>query len=159
VTPLPFQSHGLEHFSPILQSSPSYPFPIDALSPSYHSDTSVTKTMAAAVEAPINSASRPHITILKRTRADLPLSQTKFLKKTAKGKVLNCMYDPHLVLSVAHTQSCASATSAMISHAATRNAICAPTSPASSQFSPRSGSKAIPSTRPKRGIGLSSIPI
>lgn len=41
---------------------------------------------------PSSSVIRDHppITILKRTRADLPLSQTKFLKKTARGKVLNC---------------------------------------------------------------------
>jgi len=37
------------------------------------------------------SSSKPHppITILKRARTELPLAQTKFLKKTAKGKVLN----------------------------------------------------------------------
>jgi exosome complex exonuclease DIS3/RRP44 len=46
----------------------------------------------ATTAPPIAGSSKPHppITILKRTRADLPLSQTKFLKKTARGKVLNC---------------------------------------------------------------------
>ena len=33
----------------------------------------------------------PPITILKRQRQDLPISQNKFLKKTARGKVLQCM--------------------------------------------------------------------
>jgi exosome complex exonuclease DIS3/RRP44 len=47
----------------------------------------------ATVATPIAGSSKPHppITILKRNRADVPLSQTKFLKKTAKGKVLSCM--------------------------------------------------------------------
>jgi exosome complex exonuclease DIS3/RRP44 len=46
-------------------------------------------TTVATPITPVNGM-RPAITILKRTRADLALSQTKFLKKTAKGKVLNC---------------------------------------------------------------------
>lgn len=36
------------------------------------------------------SSSHPPITILKRQRADAPLAQNKFLKKTARGKVLQC---------------------------------------------------------------------
>lgn len=45
--------------------------------------------MAATATAASTSAI-PEITILKRHREDLPLAQNKFLKKTAKGKVLQC---------------------------------------------------------------------
>lgn len=45
----------------------------------------------------------PEITILKRHREDLPLAQNKFLKKTAKGKVLQCGSLPHPHLGFAHT--------------------------------------------------------
>lgn len=45
---------------------------------------------AVAVQSASSSRTHPPITILKRTREDLPLSQTKFLKKTARGKVLTC---------------------------------------------------------------------
>lgn len=54
----------------------------------------------AATAGPVAGSSRPHppITILKRSRADLPVSQTKFLKKTAKGKVLNCKLESDLLV-------------------------------------------------------------
>ncbi len=35
-----------------------------------------------------SASSLPKITILKRTRADVPFAQKKFLKKTRRGKVL-----------------------------------------------------------------------
>ncbi|ORX34504.1 hypothetical protein BD324DRAFT_636170 [Kockovaella imperatae] len=40
--------------------------------------------------------SHPPITILKRTRADLGLAQNKFLKKTAKGKVLSFLRERYV---------------------------------------------------------------
>ncbi|GFZ46672.1 Chromosome disjunction protein 3 [Saitozyma sp. JCM 24511] len=51
-----------------------------------------------ATAPPLAGSSKPHppITILKRTRADLPLSQTKFLKKTARGKVLNFLRERYV---------------------------------------------------------------
>jgi len=58
---------------------------------------SLTYITMATTATPIAGSSKPHppITILKRARADVPLSQTKFLKKTAKGKVLSCMSDSY----------------------------------------------------------------
>jgi hypothetical protein len=46
----------------------------------------------AALPLASSSGAKPHppITILKRTRQDIPLAQNKFFKKTAKGKVLQC---------------------------------------------------------------------
>lgn len=44
----------------------------------------------AAIAVDEGSPSHPPITILKRQRADAPLAQNKFLKKTARGKVLQC---------------------------------------------------------------------
>lgn len=35
-----------------------------------------------------NAAMTPKITIMKRSRADVPFAQRKFLKKTKKGKVM-----------------------------------------------------------------------
>ncbi|WWC59353.1 uncharacterized protein I303_101905 [Kwoniella dejecticola CBS 10117] len=53
--------------------------------------------MAAATTAlPSSSKSHPPITILKRARADVPLSQNKFSKKTARGKVLNILRERYL---------------------------------------------------------------
>jgi len=37
-----------------------------------------------------SSKPRPPITILKRYREDVSVSQTRFMRKTAKGKVLTC---------------------------------------------------------------------
>ncbi|KAK6903838.1 hypothetical protein I203_107346 [Kwoniella mangroviensis CBS 8507] len=53
--------------------------------------------MASATTA-LPSSSKPHppITILKRARADVPLAQNKFLKKTARGKVLNILRERYL---------------------------------------------------------------
>jgi exosome complex exonuclease DIS3/RRP44 len=54
--------------------------------------------MAATVAQ--SAPNRPKITILKRQREDAAVSQNKFLKKTARGKVLQCTSaDPPLVLS------------------------------------------------------------
>ncbi|CAD6582390.1 MAG: exosome catalytic subunit dis3 [Tremellales sp. Tagirdzhanova-0007] len=52
----------------------------------------------APTASPVVNASKPHppITILKRARADLPLAQTKFFKKTAKGKVLNILRERYV---------------------------------------------------------------
>ncbi|KAK4689829.1 exosome complex exonuclease DIS3/RRP44, partial [Tremellales sp. Uapishka_1] len=42
------------------------------------------------------STVHPKITILKRARADIPLAQNKFLKKTAKGKVLSFLRERYV---------------------------------------------------------------
>ncbi|KAI9635360.1 uncharacterized protein MKK02DRAFT_36673 [Dioszegia hungarica] len=51
---------------------------------------------AVAVQSASSSRTHPPITILKRTREDLPLSQTKFLKKTARGKVLTFLRERYV---------------------------------------------------------------
>jgi len=52
--------------------------------------------MAVKVEtAPGSSKPRPPITILKRYREDVSVSQTRFMRKTAKGKVLTCKLSPY----------------------------------------------------------------
>ena len=61
--------------------------------------------MAARIDV-LPGPSRPHppITILKRARADLPLSQNKFVRKTVRGRVQNgeasflnlCIVRPHI---------------------------------------------------------------
>jgi hypothetical protein len=50
-------------------------------------DTCYLSTFTMATTA------QPVITILKRRRADAPFAQTKFYKKTAKGKVMNSELD------------------------------------------------------------------
>jgi hypothetical protein len=67
---------------------------LDLLSPAIL-DSKTLSNMAAT------ERSLPVITILKRTRNDLPFAQKKFLKKTKRGKVikgaflsvLNCWWD------------------------------------------------------------------
>lgn len=50
--------------------------------------------MSVKVEAaPSTSSGRPPITILKRSREDVQVSQTRFMRKTAKGKVMTCGSD------------------------------------------------------------------
>lgn len=44
----------------------------------------------STTEVAQGAAGQPKITILKRQRQDAPISQNKFLKKTARGKVLQC---------------------------------------------------------------------
>lgn len=46
----------------------------------------------AATAAQSAPSTTPKITILKRQREDAPVSKNKFLKKTARGKVLQCMF-------------------------------------------------------------------
>lgn len=47
--------------------------------------------MSVKVEAaPSTLRDRPPITILKRAREDASVSQTRFMRKTAKGKVMTC---------------------------------------------------------------------
>ncbi|KAK1926504.1 hypothetical protein DB88DRAFT_450259, partial [Papiliotrema laurentii] len=52
--------------------------------------------MATAI--PIAGSSKPHppITILKRNRTDAPLAQNKFVKKTARGKVLSVLRERYV---------------------------------------------------------------
>ncbi|WVR04559.1 hypothetical protein IAU60_001566 [Kwoniella sp. DSM 27419] len=52
----------------------------------------------ATTAAALPGSSKPHppITILKRARADVPLSQNKFLKKTARGKVMNILRERYV---------------------------------------------------------------
>lgn len=45
-------------------------------------------TMAATMAQ--SAPTQPKITILKRQREDAAVSKNKFLKKTARGKVLQC---------------------------------------------------------------------
>ncbi|WRT64860.1 uncharacterized protein IL334_001796 [Kwoniella shivajii] len=53
--------------------------------------------MATAIAVqPSSSKPHPQITILKRSRADIPLSQNKFLKKTARGKVQNILRERYV---------------------------------------------------------------
>lgn len=62
-------------------------------------------TMAAKA-AQDGAGAHPSITILKRQRQDIPISQNKFLKKTARGKVLQC----RLLMAQANPKSYESAT-------------------------------------------------
>ncbi|WWD22110.1 hypothetical protein CI109_106599 [Kwoniella shandongensis] len=52
----------------------------------------------AAAQVAVPSSSKPHppITILKRARTDVPLSHTKFLKKTARGKVMSILRERYV---------------------------------------------------------------
>ncbi|WVF69920.1 hypothetical protein IAT40_004704 [Kwoniella sp. CBS 6097] len=55
-----------------------------------------TSTAAQAQSGSSTSKPHPPITILKRSRADIPVSQNKFLKKTARGKVLNILRERYV---------------------------------------------------------------
>ncbi|WVQ84127.1 hypothetical protein IAT38_006274 [Cryptococcus sp. DSM 104549] len=52
--------------------------------------------MATVATLPGSSKPHPPITILKRHRSDVPLSENKFLKKTARGKVMNVLRERYV---------------------------------------------------------------
>lgn len=87
-----------------------------------------------AIDQPMEGSERPQITILKRQRQDLPISQNKFLKKTARGKILQCK--PRLSKAAPNLQFSVSDTSAMISLVASPSAISAQTSLVTAPYSP-----------------------